>query len=139
MATSISLSEHEEATALLNESLDAIHTKLEEIYRRFAAVVASGHHYSTSMSYTLTAVSHIWELLASAVDIASFLDDDDSVPSAAWESLDKLEKSLRRGLTLEGRDIHHASTLLRLLGVASSEAERCAILWGTWSHLARSS
>lgn len=135
LATSISPSEKLEASGLLNESLESIQRELNGIYELFAAVVASGHHYASSMSYTLTAVSRIWELLAAAVDIASFLDEDDTVPSSAWESLEKLERSLRRALTVEGRDIRHAAFLMRVLGVATAEAERCSVLWGTWSHL----
>lgn len=121
-----------EARNVFVEAMSGIHNELSAIYERFAAIVATGHSYAESMGHVLRGIAGLWEVLAGAVDVASWLDDSYETPSRGWELLESIERGMRRCLMMSGRTIKHASMLLRVLGVMVGEAERCAVIWRSW-------
>lgn len=116
----------------LVNSMSGIHRELSGIYQRFAVIVATGHSYAESMTHVISGIAGLWEVLAEAVDIASWLDEDYDTPGPGWMLLDRIEYGMRRCLMLTERSIEHASQLLRVLGVLVGESERCANTWRAW-------
>lgn len=114
--------------------------ELSSSYERFSSALVGAYDYQEAMEEALTSVMKLWHSMSYAFDLAYIeLDEDIESFDRGWRSLEIMERKLRQAMEIRTPSLQNASKLLRILGVALSECERCTELWDVRADYSRTS